>query len=132
MKADDLGAKFWGLLALLFATAVEWLLIEVALKAAGTFVWFFPLVLMPLLSLVSMVQIWGTKSQRQRNLTLKYLAIYLPCIGIPLAVQVYGALQAQIWAWLVALPAQIFIPFWFSRKLEKIRREEASPAEASV
>jgi hypothetical protein len=135
MKGAERSIWFWGALAILGAAGIEWLLIELALKDTGTylferFIWFFPFGLMPMLTALSVVLIWRTKSQRQRKILLRYLAIYLPFTGIPLAVQVYAGLWAQTAAWLVAVPAQILIPFWASRKIQKPEHQEAALAAA--
>jgi hypothetical protein len=135
MNAQDRGTNLWGMLAIVCAAAIEWLLVEVAVKDTrldghSGFVWFFPLGLMPALTAMSVVLLGRTKSARQEAMIFKYLVIYLPCIGIPLAVQAFGGMRAETVAWLVALPAQILIPFWLSGRIQKLAGEEAGAAGA--
>src|SRR5882762_4016165 len=129
MKSKDSHMIFWWWAVILCIAGLEWLLIEVALKetrqSGWVWVWLFPFFVLPAALSGGMLGFFRTKSKRQRLAQLKYLAVYLPCIGIPIAAQTYMREPTSSWVWAVALPVQILVLFWFWRKEKVIQRKEA-------
>jgi len=130
---QDRALIFWGAGAVLAGAALEWALIETALRAAGQHplarcAWFFPLVLFPILLAVMVINFRSTTSRQARRLLLKYLTLYLPSVWVPLATSLYGSGKWQLMAWAVAVPVQIWLPFRHSKKIRLLEKQEREVA----
>jgi len=135
MKTSDKAMLFWGAAAIVEAGALEWLLIRLALKVTrqfpeGFWVWFFPLVLFPVLLVVTLVNFRLLKACAQRSLLLRYLAGYLPWTVAPVAATVYGGMWFQTGLWIISALFQIWLPFRFSKKMRLVQKQEREPLAA--
>ena len=133
MRNWDRALIFWGAGAVLAGAALEWTLIETALRAAGQhplarFAWFFPLVLFPILLAVMVINFRSTTSRQARRLLLKYLTLYLPSVWVPLATSLYGSGKWQVIAWVVAVPVQIWLPLRHTKNIKLLEKQEREAA----
>src|SRR5262245_28646840 len=133
MNVWDKELGLWGLGAAFGEAIFGAALVEMALHLSGRypldrFVWFFPLVLFPLLLVVAIVNVFRAKSRRTRLLMFKYLALYLTGMAAFVWVMAHGSEKWQLIVSLGAVPLQIWIPFRFSKKVELRQRSEQQAA----
>ena len=129
MKTWDRAMIFWGAASVFAAAALEWLLIlgSVRMTRLAPVLWLLPLVLFPFLAGMTWFIGWRAKPREQRLLLLKYLSVYLPWIAGPIAFNLYGGLWGlwgQLIAVAIALPFQILVPLWYSKKAKRLEQHE--------
>ena len=132
MKGYDKAIIRWGIGAILAAVLFECALIDLSLRVsslapAAILVWFFPCLLIPAICGVQVFHFRRMRSRRQRILTLKYLTIYFPILAVSAGVSAVSWRWMTVWQ-LATLPLLIFIPFWFSKKMMALQREESTTA----
>ena len=113
----------WGVGALLAEALLEWSLFLVAFTVGDTWIWFFPLVLFPMLLAVAIFNVIRLKSAAQRVLLLKYLTIYLPFAAVGPFAGLIGSTWQMV-AQLASIPFFVLLPFLLQRKLRALREEE--------
>jgi len=91
----------------------------------GWFMWFAPLVVFPAALVGGISEYWRVGSNCQRLLMLRYLAVYLPFIGFPIAAIVYCGWVWQLAIAVLMLPFQLGLPFWYARRMKLLRQAEA-------
>ena len=104
------------------------LVLKLERQTGSGWFWLLPCFVLPAALGGGMIGLARMNSRRQRLVVLKYLVIYLPTIAIPIAVQSYGELRAQLWAWGLSLLAQLLVQFWYGKRLTLVQREEAGLA----
>lgn len=87
--------------------------------------WIFP-ALFPL----AFIALFVGRSRREKLLSWRYLTGYLPCVAVPIVVNLYYGSRVQLIVALAFLSLQVGIPFWFSSKMTKVRAEEKRLAGA--
>jgi len=131
MKGRDRTLAGWICALLVLAGLLEWRVISVAVSASRErefwWVWFFPLVLCPLLFFVQLALLRKMRSRAQRLVTLKYLMIYLPIVLVQLLF-LQSTSILQIVSMLLCVPLLIWVPFKFEKEIRRIREAEGAGA----